>query len=167
MKYDIRSIVDNCEPCQRLQPSKPIEPLITTTASFPMEQISVDLFHVAGKTYMVTADRFSGYLWVDLLRKQDTKAVTDVLDKITRIFGIPLRCRTDGGPQFRGPFDNYCKNKGIIHELSSPYNPQSNGHAEASVKIAKHLLLKSPGSGFPAALAAWRNTRQRNQTKPQ
>ena len=164
MKYDIRSIVDNCEPCQRLQPSKPVEPFITTTASFPMEQVSIDLFHVAGKTFMVTADRFSGYLWVDLLRKQDTKAVTDVLDKITRIFGIPLRCRTDGGPQFRGPFENYCKAKGIIHETSSPYNPQSNGHAEASVKIAKHLMLKSPGSNFPAALAAWRNTDR--ETKP-
>ena len=164
MKYDIRSIVDNCEPCQRLQPSKPVEPFITTAASFPMEQISIDLFHVAGKTYMVTADRFSGYLWVDLLRKQDTKAVTDVLDKITRIFGIPLCCRTDGGPQFRTPFENYCREKGIIHETSSPYNPQSNGHAEASVKIAKHLLLKSPGSNFPAALAAWRNTDR--ETKP-
>ena len=166
MKYDIRSIVDNCEPCQRLQPSKPVEPFITTTASFPMEQISVDLFHVAGKTFMVTADRFSGYLWVDLLRKQDTKAITDVLDKITRIFGIPLRCRTDGGPQFRGPFDVYCKRKGIIHELSSPYNPQSNGHAEASVKIAKHLLLKSPGTNFPAALATWRNTDRDNKPSP-
>ena len=166
MKYDIRSIVDNCEPCQRLQPSKPVEPFITTTASFPMDQISIDLFHVAGKTYMVTADRFSGYLWVDQLRSLGTKAVTDVIDKITRIFGVPLRCRTDGGPQFRGPFDKYCKNKGIIHEVSSPYNPQSNGHAEASVKIAKHLLIKASPSGFPAALAAWRNTAREDKPSP-
>ena len=166
MKHDIRSIVDNCEPCQRLQPSKPVEPFITTNASFPMEQISIDLFHVAGKTYMVTADRFSGYLWVDLLRKQNTQAVTDVVDKITRIFGVPLRCRTDGGPQFRGPFNDYCKAKGIVHETSSPYNPQSNGHAEAGVKIAKHLLLKSSASNFPTALAAWRNTDRENKPSP-
>ena len=166
MKYDIRAIVDNCEPCQRLQPTKQVEPFISTTASFPMEQISIDLFHVAGKTYMVTADRFSGYLWVDLLRKQNTQAVTDVVDKITRIFGVPLRCRTDGGPQFRGPFDDYCKTKGIVHDTSSPYNPQSNGHAEASVKIAKNLLLKSSASSFPTALATWRNTDRENKPSP-
>ena len=165
MKHDIRAIVDNCEPCQSLQPSKPVEPFIRT-ASFPMEQISIDLFQVAGKTYMVTVDRFSGYLWVDLLRNQNTKAVSDVVDKITRIFGVPLRCRTDGGPQFRGPFDEYCKTKGILHELSSPYNPQSNGHAEAAVKIAKHLLLKSSPSKFPEALAAWRNTARENKPSP-
>ena len=166
MKHDIRAIIDSCEPCQRLQPSKPTEPFITTTASFPMEQISIDLFHVAGKTYMATADRFSGYLWVDLLRNQNTKAVTDVVDKITRIFGVPLRCRTDGGPQFRGPFDEYCKSKGIIHEVSSPYNPQSNGHAEAAVKIAKHLLLKSSPSKFPESLASWRNTAREDKPSP-
>ena len=166
MKHDIRAIIDNCEPCQRLRPSKPAEPFVTTTASFPMEQISIDLFHTAGKTYMATADRFSGYLWVDLLRNQNTKAVTDVVDKITRIFGVPLRCRTDGGPQFRGPFDEYCKSKGILHEISSPYNPQSNGHAESSVKIAKHLLLKSPPSKFPESLASWRNTAREDKPSP-
>ena len=166
MKLDIRAMIEDCEPCLRLQPSKPVEPFITTTASFPMEQISIDLFHVAGKTYMVTADRFSSYLWVDLLRSQGTKAVTDVVDKITRIFGILLRCRTDGGPEFQGPFDNYCKNKGIMHEISSPYNPRSNGHAEAAVKIAKHLLLKTSPSNFPAALAAWRNTAKEDKPSP-
>ena len=166
MKLDIRAMIDNCEPCQQLKPSKPVEPFITTTANFPMEQISIDLFHVAGKTYMVTADRFSGYLWVDLLRTQCTKAVTDMVDKITRIFEVPLYCRTDGGTQFRGPFDEYCKSRGITHELSSPYNPRSNGHAEAAVKIAKHLLIKTSPSDFPAALAAWRNTAREDKPSP-
>ena len=120
MKYDIRAMIDKCETCQQLRPSKPIEPFITTSASFPMEQISVDLFHIRSKTYMVTAGRYSGYIWVEMLRDQGTKAVTDVLDRITRVFGIPLACRTDEGPQFREPFDKYCRQKGIIHETSSP-----------------------------------------------
>ena len=131
-----------------------------------MEQISVDLFHLRGKTYMVTADRYSRYIWVEMLRDQGTKAVTDVLDKITRIFGIPLACRTDGGPQFWGPFDEYCKRKGIVHETSSPYNPRSNGHAEAAVKAAKHLLLKTRPTEFPSALAAWRNTAKEDKPSP-
>ena len=166
MKYDIKAMIDTCEPCQRLRPSKPVEPFIQTVAEFPMEHISIDLFHVKGNTYMVTADRYSGYIWVEMLRSQTTKAVTDVLDKITRIFGVPLVCRTDGGHQFRGPFTAYCMTKGIEHETSSPYNPQSNGHAEAAVKAAKYLLLKTRPSDFESALAAWRNTRRENKPSP-
>ena len=166
MKHDIRAMVDKCEPCQQLRPSKPPEPLQETSATFPMEQISIDLFHVKGKTYMATADRYTGYLWVDMLRDQGTKAVTDNIDKITRVFGVPLRCRTDGGPQFRKPFDDYCLERGITHETSSPYNPPSNGHAEAAVKAAKYLLLKSKPAEFPAALAAWRNTARDNKPSP-
>ena len=166
MKYDIRMMIDKCEACQHLRPSKPLETFITTSANFPMEQISIDLLHVRGKTYMVTADRYSRYIWVEMLRDQGTKAVTDVLDKIKRIFGIPITCRTDGGPQFRGPFDEYCKRKGIKHETSSPYNPRSNGHAEAAVKAAKHLLLKTRPTEFPSALAAWRNTARENKPSP-
>ena len=166
MKYDIRAMVDNCEACQILRPSKPLKQPITTMARFPMEQISIDLFHVKGKTFMVTADRYSGYIWVDLLRDLGTKAVTDNLSKITRIFGVPIRCRTDGGPQFCKPFDDYCLQHVIIHETSSPYNSRSNGHAEAAVKAAKHLLLKTTPSEFPAALASWRNNCREEKPSP-
>ena len=89
-----------------------------------------------------------------------------MLDKIMRIFGIPITCRTDGGPQFRGPFDDYCKRKGIVHETLSPYNPRSNGHAEAAVKAAKHLIIKTRPTEFPSALAAWRNTVRENKPSP-
>ena len=88
------------------------------------------------------------------------------MDKITRIFGVPLVCRTDGGPQFRGPFKNYCLQRGIVHETSSPYNPRSNGHAEAAVKAAKYLLLKTKPSEFSSALAAWRNTAREDKPSP-
>ena len=46
MRHDIKALCDNCEECQRLKPSKPLQPFITTTATFPMEMLSVDLFHV-------------------------------------------------------------------------------------------------------------------------
>ena len=166
LKHDIRAQVDKCEACQQMRPSKPLEPPMKTVARFPMEQISIDLFHAKGKNYMVTADRYSGYIWVDLLRALDTKTITSNLDRITRVFGIPLTCRTDGGPQFRSPFQEYCKTKGIIHETSSPYNPRSNGHAEAAVKAAKYLVLKTTNVDFPAAIAAWRNTAREGKPCP-
>ena len=177
MKHDIRALIEKCEACQQLWPSKPKEPLIHTSASFSMEKISIDLFHLGKKNYMITADRFSGYIWVDLLRELSTKAVTDAQGNITLFsitidcsahitsliiiqehHGIPISRRTDSGPQFRGPFNKYCESQGITHKTSSPYNLQSNGHAEAAVKAAKHLLMKADKATFPQALAAWRNT---------
>ena len=166
MRHDIKVLISQCENCQRLKPSKPTEPHITTTARYPMEKISIDLFHVGKTTYMVTADRYSGYIWVDLLKDLSTKTITGALSRITRIFGIPMSCRTDGGPQFRGPFKEYCKDQGIEHEVSSPYNPQSNGHAEAAVKTAKHLIIKAGSIRFPTALAAWRNTAREDKPSP-
>ena len=61
----------------------------------------------------------------------------------------PSNIRCDGGPQFLGPFRSWCQENSITHELASPYNPKSNGLAEAGVKIVKTLLSKC-NKGRPA-----------------
>lgn len=38
---------------------------------------------------------------------------------------------------------DFFKENGIQHGQSSPYNPQSNGHAERNVKIMKDLIVKT------------------------
>ena len=73
--------------------------------------------------------------------------------------GRPVVIRSDGGPQFRSGFDAWCKEMAIKHELSSSYNPQSNGHAEQAVKTVKSLLKKTDTfDQFKVALTEWRNT---------
>ena len=74
-------------------------------------------------------------------------------------FGFPERIRTDGGPQFRSEFGQFCVKWDIVHEISSPHNPQSNGLAEAGVKNAKHLLMKCASAReFAYRMLEWRNT---------
>ena len=53
-------------------------------------------------------------------------------------------------------------------ERSSPYNPRSNGLAEASVKAMRGLLSKLDGdwSSFPEALREWRNTPRAEGVSP-
>ena len=94
------------------------------------------------------------------LKHLSTDAITNVLTTIFEAYGLPRRIRTDGGPQFRGPFATFCEKNGIIHEKSSPYHPQSNGHAEAAVKNAKHLLKKclKTGEPFSRAFSQWKAT---------
>ena len=66
------------------------------------------------------------------------------------LFCWPSSIRSDGGPQFRGDFSHFCEKHGIRHELSAPYNPKSNGLAEAGVKSVKNILRKSLSSGSDA-----------------
>ncbi len=68
-------------------------------------------------------------------------------------FGFPQIIRSDGGPQFRTEFSEFCKTYGIMHELSSPYNPQSNGLAESAVKSMKHLVKKCNETGQDKEIA--------------
>ena len=160
MKRDIINMVSNCPDCVAYLPSKPLPPLTQTTASRPFEAMSLDLAHEEGKYYLVAVDRFSGWPLVTKLSKLDTTSITNHLENWNLEYGKPQRLRTDGGPQFRTEFSQWCENNGIIHELSSPEHHQSNGHAENAVKQIKYLLGKTGNNWqkFREALHEWRNT---------
>ena len=160
LSNDIKNMVQNCSACSTHLPSQLKQPLQITVAEEPLEQTSCDLFSYAGMDYLVWVDRYSGMLWCERLTGTTTEKVTKALERWFRDFGFPRVIRTDGGPQFRGPFDQWCEDLHIIHELSSPYNPRSNGHAEAGVKVAKTILEKCDANmrQFFDHLSAWRNT---------
>ena len=164
----ISAYVENCTPCRELQPNAPPEPLIIQTASYPIQQLGADLFQWNNKNFLAVADRFSGFLWCQQLRNTKTDNVTRALQDIFNDFGYPTAIQSDNGPQFRGPFKEFCEQLGIQHITSSPYHPESNGLAESAVKILKHLLSKSKKdkSCFASALAAWRNTPKSDAPSP-
>ena len=137
---EISQMINSCSKCCENLPAMVREAPITTTASRPFEAVSMDLFEHAGDQYLVCVDRYSGWPMVAKLRKTDTKTVTKQLVDWMVDFGKFSSIRTDGGPQFRGQFDQFCNDEKIIHEKSSPHHPQSNGHAESAVKNMKRLV---------------------------
>ena len=94
---------------------------------------------------MIFADRLSGYPMVDTWsRDPTTQQVKRVLMHYFSLFGKPLKFKSDGGSQFSSKeMQDFLKENGIQHGQSSPYNPQSNGHAERNVKIMKDLIVKT------------------------
>ena len=152
MRSHLQQEIDKCEPCQALKPSLPKEPLIHTTARFPMERASADLFQFGSQHYIVLVDRYSGLPMINKLGNLSSATVIRVLTELFDTFGWPLSLRTDGGPQFRSEFKAFCVAHDISHELSSPYHPESNGHAESAVKNVKHLMEKSQTIGIPSSL---------------
>ena len=160
MVKDLKNMVWACEPCEKNRISKPNEPLLQTLDAWrPFQQVSVDLAQLDGKHYLVLADRYSGWPEVKLLNHLDTNSIIKVLETIFETFGIPERVRTDGGPQFRREFANWCEELGMVHELTSPYRPESNGHAEQAVGAMKKLLKKTGGrrKQMGQALLEYRN----------
>ena len=160
MVNDIKTRTESCQKCVEHLPSKPNEPLIQTTASRPMEAVSLDLFETGGCQYLVMTDRYSGWPWVARLKKTDSATVINAITNWLVDYGVPNAARTDGGPQFRREFAEFCASLDIDIATSSPYHARSNGHAESAVKQMKYLLEKVDHNwdDFRMALLEWRNT---------
>ena len=103
---------------------------------------------------------YSNFPFVQKLSKLHTSSITKVLTDWFNTFGWPERLRSDNGPQFRTEFQQFCTENFILHENSSPYNPQSNGLSESAVKQMKFLLKKTNEkfSVFSSSLLEFRNT---------
>ena len=163
---DIEDEIRSCDECQREQASQAYEPMYESDmeATYPFQEVSTDLFEYGGKFFMVMVDRYSG--WPTVAEWRHCPSSSDVIKATNRIFadfGVPVRVRSDGGPQFKSiEWLNFLKRKGAMRSLSSPLNPMSNSHAESCVKAMKHLVAKMGGTisneAFLDGLREFRNT---------
>ena len=145
MNNCIKMFLSSCKICIKHSPSQ-VRPPVTGTApsaaKLPMNGLGVDLFDALGKKWLDVVCRFSSYAWLSQLRKTTTASDLESLEIFFLEYGYPNSIRSDGGPQFRSEFAEYCKLKNISHKLASPYNPESNGLAEAAVKSLKSLVIR-------------------------
>ena len=111
-----------------------------STFKSSVTHVAADLFEAAGEKWILLVDRYSGYEWTDKLKDTSTATVTAKLNSWFIEYSYPEHIRTDGGPQFQRNFKAYCDKHYFHHELSSSYNPESNGLAEAAVKNMKSLI---------------------------
>jgi len=143
---DITNTVESCPECQIRLPSLPKEPLIQDVKpSRVYEVVTVDLFTLDKKHFLVYSDRLSGFPSVAMWNKDPSSA--DVIKVVLRLFvstGVPVRLRSDGGPQFSSEeFQSFLHRWGVEWMPSSPHYAQSNGHAESNVRIIKALAAKT------------------------
>ena len=86
-------------------------------------------------------DRFSNWLSILQLAKDTSEELIRILREYFSIFGIPLTFTSDGAKVFTSRameefFDRY----GVIHRITTAYNPRSNKRAEVAVKSAKRMI---------------------------
>ena len=103
-------------------------------------------------------DQWSGYPLFHKLSSTTTSSIIKVLSEWFNMLGWQRFIQSDGGPQFRGEFVDFCAKFQIKHKVSSPYNPRANGLAELAVKTVKNMLKKclEKGKDTDRALYEWR-----------
>jgi len=99
---------------------------------------------------LVVVDDYSRFaLAIEVIPSQETSVVTQVLERLFTIVGTPEEILTDNGKSFTSAwttgthkFDEFCLANGVVHKLTRPYYPESNGKAEALIKTIKRECLK-------------------------
>ena len=164
----VRQRRERCGQCNEQAPSQASEPLIVTPPpQVPFEQAVTDLCKLEGHTFLIYADRFSGWVEVERLPSHTFRHIKAPLLRWFCTYGVPEHVASDGGPPYNSlEFRTFLEAWDINWRKSSAYYPQSNGRAEAAVKSAKRILLGNinPTTGAldtdkaARALLAHRNT---------
>ena len=167
---DIEKIIAACKECQDELPSLPKEPMIQRAQpDRPFQHLAVDFAQYNGLNYLIMVDSYTDWPSIQVMHRDITaKSLISALRDYFARTAIPDVVFSDGGPQFTSQkFANFLLDWGVMHLMSSPGYPQSNGKAEATVKAMKKLIRRCTNhSGLDENLLArsllqYRNTPNR------
>ena len=166
---DIDQARANCSSCHKHSPSNPSEPPVPPVVpEYPFQHVCADYFHYGGHSFGVVVDRFSNWFQV-YESAAGAKTLVAVARELCRDFGVPETLTSDGGPEFTASeFQEFLKQHGILHRLSSVAFPHANCRAELAVKTAKRLIRENVSADgklnhtrLTRALLTYRNTPDR------
>ena len=144
--YDIDNIILSCKKCQDMLPANTKEPLISKLKpTRPFQEVAADFCCYGGQNYLILVDCFTD--WTDIIPMGHNTTAMHLIKVLRQSFcrtAIPDVLWSDGGPQFTSKgFQDFSKQWGFTHQISSPYYPQSNGKIEATVKSMKKIIATS------------------------
>ena len=148
LKADITSHRESCRGCVERAPSNPAPPPSEPVQpDFPFSHIVADFFTVDA-TYLALADRYSNWLSIFKLKKDDSVHVIEALRRYFSRWGVAVNITTDGASVFTSAaMKVFLSRWGVQHRVSSAYYPRANKRAEVGVKSAKRLVMDNLGPG--------------------
>jgi hypothetical protein len=165
---DIELVTKQCATCQEGLARQGREPMISRPlATRAFQELHLDFGEYANIYYLIAVDGYSGYpCVVNCGKRAPTSVLISGLRQIFIQTAIPDRIWTDGGPQFTAhACTSFLDRWGVNHSVSSPEYAQSNGRAEAAVKMVKKMLRGATRQGnmidqdaFLEALLMFKNT---------
>ena len=139
-EIQVKSWIDRCPECQLNDsssgshvsvPMRPIPP-----AALPFDRFALDFVVLpeskAGNKYAITAiDYATRWPIAKAVKDMESGTVACFLHNLTTTFGSPLEIITDRGKSFLSAgLQEYIKDLGSKHRLTTPYHPQTNGMVE-------------------------------------
>ena len=156
---------EQCKSCSHRAPSQPAPPpTAPVQPDFPFSHVVADFFQVDA-TYLAMADRYSNWLSIFQLKKDDSANIIQTFRQYFSRWGVAKNVTTDGASVFTShAMKDFFERWGVQHRVSSSYYPRANKRAEVAVKSAKRLVMENLGprgsldtDRFARALLAHRN----------
>ena len=147
MKQDIISTRAHCTSCTRNAPSNPNQPPEPPTQpDFPFSHVCMDFFAVNGLTYLALCDRYTGWLSILCLKRDDSAHVISALREYFSCWGVAKHITSDGASVFTSAAcKDFLHRWGVKHRVSSAYYPRANKRSELAVKSAKRIIMDNLG----------------------
>ena len=147
---DLEEIRARCSQCTVKAPSQmaiPPKPLVSP--DYPFQYVVADYCFIKAKTWLIFADRFTGWVSVYYFEKEATaKGLVKILRELSTTFGVAENLTSDDRPQFRAhDTQEFLARWGIEHRVSAAYNPHSNLRAESAVKTAAGVTTMATDPG--------------------
>ncbi|PIK61531.1 hypothetical protein BSL78_01544 [Apostichopus japonicus] len=163
MDVQVEDMIKDCFVCQQNDKTvktayAPLQPVLYPENHW--DKIAMDIVgpFEAGPTdcrFAITiVDYFSKWPEVCFTSTVTTTKITSFLKQIFSREGFPREVITDNGPQFKSKeFDDFLRERGIVHRCSSLYYPQANGAVERFNSVLKSIVQNAINLGRP-----WKET---------
>ena len=148
MAKDVKEFIGKCNVCAQISPFINFCPLKPVEVNYPFELVSLDTAHITlpsgNKKHIVVAlDHFTQWIEVAILTYETSKSIMNFNEQeILMRHGCLKRIQIDGGkPYISAELNSFFDKFNIVHEVSAPYHPESNGLAERLIRSLKDRLV--------------------------
>ena len=165
MGPQVRAYVKACRQCDQFKAAftaHPTEPIQRDNYGGLFFSWGVDLMEdlpVSTQGYkhaLVCVEHFSRHVECVPLRTKTSAEVAEAfLTAVLARYGSSAQVTSDGGPAFKGEFQQLLEECFIDHRVTSPYNPRGNAPTERMVRTLKGGLIKMIAAGSHGGRAQW------------
>ena len=163
LSTQLSNLVENCPNCIHERKNISQSFVKEDFPDRPWQKVALDLFKCKQR-FLIITDYYSRFFEICSLKSMTESEIIENCKSVFARLGIPEIVRSDCGTQFSSGFRKFANEFDFKSVTSSPKFSQSNGAAEAAVKIAKSILKKC--KDISLGLLAYRSTPLENGFSP-